>query len=178
MKKNNCIKYVDNILLKKELFKLYKGLIETNGWNLTRASSEESFGMFPGFIIKDNYNEVGNDYWNGYFTSLYERIKINFQEKYKYELPNNIFRIHLGAKNETSVTEFHSDSKNNSDISILGFLTPVWSSDWGGDLQIEENKINFEPGKFLIFNSDKIHNGVGPNKKIPYWRISINYIVK
>ena len=87
-------------------------------------------------------------------------------------------RIDLGAKNETSIPEFHRDAHdNNSPISILGFLTPVWAEDWGGSLQLEENKINFEPGKFMIFDSNKIHNGVGPNKKIPYWRISINYIV-
>ena len=28
------VKYVDNVLLKKELFNLYSGLIECNGWNL------------------------------------------------------------------------------------------------------------------------------------------------
>jgi hypothetical protein len=170
-------KYVDNVLLKKELFNLYKGLISHNGWNLSRSSLGGDIGTFPGFLVKDG-DQIHDNYWSGYFTSLYERIKINFQEKYKYELPNNIFRIHLGAKNESSITEFHSDSNNGGDISILGFLTPVWSNDWGGDLQVEENKINFKPGKFLIFNSDKIHNGVGPNKKIPYWRISINYIVR
>jgi hypothetical protein len=171
-------KFVDNVLLKKELFKLHKGLIESNGWNLSRTSSGGDLGMFPGFLVRDNYDGVTNHYWNGYFTSLYERIKINFFEKYKYELPNNILRIHLGAKNETSFTEFHCDKTDKDCISVLGFLTPVWSKDWGGALQIEENKIDFEPGKFLIFDSNKIHNGFGPNKKIPYWRISINYIIE
>ena len=54
----------------------------------------------------------------------------------------------------------------------------LWSTDWGGGLQIEENQVDFKPGRFVIFKSNDIHNGVGPNKKIPYWRISINYIVK
>ena len=172
------VKYVDNVLLKKELFNLYSSLIECNGWNLCRSSLGGDFRTFPGFIIKNNYNEIGNHYWNGYFTSLYERISIKFYEKYNYELPKDIKRIHLGAKNEISMTEFHTDTEESECISIVGFLTPVWSQDWGGALQVEENKINFEPGKFVIFNNNQIHEGVGPSKAVPYWRISINYVIK
>ena len=170
------IKYIDDVLLDKELFNLYKGLVSHNGWNLTRSSLGGEVGNFPGFIVRNN-DEVYNDYWNGYFTSLYERIKISFYEKYKYKLPDLISRIHLGAKNESSMTEFHSDDNSDS-TTILGFLTPVWAKDWGGSFQVEEDNIDFKPGKFLIFNSNKAHEGVGPNKKIPYWRISINYVVK
>lgn len=171
------IKYVDNILLKKELFSLYEGLINCNNWNLARSSAGGDFRTFPGLVIKDNEN-IFNPYWNGYFTSLYERINISFYNKYDYELPRHIQRIHLGAKNETSLTEFHVDSNESDAITILGFLTPQWSKEWGGALQVEENKIDFEPGKFLIFKSNEIHEGVGPNQRIPYWRISINYVIK
>jgi len=68
------VKYVDNVILDKELFNLYKGLVSHNGWNLTRSSLGGDVGNFPGFIVRDN-DQVYNDYWNGYFTSLYERIK-------------------------------------------------------------------------------------------------------
>ena len=54
----------------------------------------------------------------------------------------------------------------------------MWAKEWGGSLQIEDNNIDFTPGKFVIFESNKQHNGVGPSKKLPYWRISINYLVK
>jgi len=173
------IKYVDNIILKKDLFNLYSGLIQANSWNLSRSFTHGvSIGTFPGFVVRDNYTDVSNHYWNGYFTSLYEKINMKFYEKYNYELPSIIQRIHLGAKNETSITSFHDDTNDNGAISVLGFITPQWSQDWGGDLQIEENKINFEPGKFVIFDSNQIHNGTGPSKKIPYWRISINYIIR
>ena len=173
------IKYVDNIILKRDLFDLCSGLIQANSWNLSRSSTHGvSIGTFPGFVVRDNYTNVSNHYWNGYFTSLYEKINMKFYEKYNYELPSIIQRIHLGAKNETSITSFHDDTNDNGAISVLGFITPQWSQDWGGDLQIEENKINFEPGKFVIFDSNQIHNGTGPSKKIPYWRISINYIIK
>tara|TARA_Y100001937_G_C7028624_1_gene289002 strand:- start:61 stop:585 length:525 start_codon:yes stop_codon:yes gene_type:complete len=172
------MKYIDRVILEKDLYKLYTGLINSNVWNLSRSSKGEEIGTFPGFVVKDNFNEVSNDYWNGYFTSLYERINTKFFEKYNYELSNNIYRIHLGAKNETSITNFHTDMDESDYTTVLGFLTPTWVKDWGGQLQVEEETIDFTPGKFLIFKSNKVHDGVGPNKKIPYWRISINYIIK
>tara|TARA_R100000329_G_scaffold147779_1_gene135794 strand:+ start:270 stop:824 length:555 start_codon:yes stop_codon:yes gene_type:complete len=176
--KKNQIKYVDNVLLNKDLFKLYKNLIACNSWNLARTSSGGELGTFPGFVVRDNYTNVFNNYWDGYFNCLYERIKIKFYEKYNYELTGDIFRIHLGAKNNMSKTTFHKDDKNSEATTIVGFLTPAWSEGWGGALQVEETKINFKPGLFSIFDSNQIHDGEGPNKQIPYWRISINYVIK
>ena len=174
----NKIKYVDDIILQKDIFKLYKDLISSNVWNLARSSNAgEEFGCFPGFIVKDN-NQVNNLYWGGYLTSLYERINIKFYEKYNYYLSNDIQRIHLGAKNETSFTDFHVDNNLEGYTTVLGFITPFWLKEWGGELQVEDETFNFIPGKFLIFKSNELHNGIGPNKKIPYWRITINYIVK
>lgn len=180
----NKIKYVDNVILNEDLLNLYRGLITTSNWNLARSSiggnglSPDDMNIFPGFVVKDDYNKVYHNYWNGYFTSLCERIKINFYEKYKYKLPEHIYRIHLGATNEISMTKFHDDDDDSNAITILGYLTPIWAQEWGGSTQVEENNIEFKPGKFLIFNSNQIHKGTSPNKKIPYWRISINYILK
>ena len=65
--------------------KLYKNLIACNSWNLARTSSGGELGTFPGFVIRDNYTNVFNNYWDGYFNCLYERIKI--------KIPNNPKKI-------------------------------------------------------------------------------------
>tara|TARA_R100001086_G_scaffold11265_2_gene5903 strand:- start:1592 stop:2125 length:534 start_codon:yes stop_codon:yes gene_type:complete len=174
---------VDNILIEKDLFNLYTNLISSPVWDLHRTSllptddGPFDMGCFPGFIVKDR-DKIYNHFWHGYFASLFERINVKFFEENKYYLPRNIIRINLGAKNETSLTEFHIDDKNPGVYTILGFLTPIWAKDWGGHLQVEDKKIDYKPGRFMIFKSDSIHNGVGPSQKIPYWRISINYLVQ
>jgi len=172
------MKFVENVILERDLFVLYKKLIESNVWDLARASSGSEVGMFPGFVVRDDYNKVYNFYWDGYFQCLYERINQKFYEKYNYYLPKDIMRIHLGAKNENSKPELHTDSEDSSFHTILGFLTPQWSKNWGGNIQVEDNNIDYKPGKFLIFKSNEIHNGEGPNQPVPYWRISINYMIK
>jgi hypothetical protein len=172
------MKHVDNVMLDKDLFNLYTRLINTNNWNLARSSLPgQDYGTFPGFSIRDN-NIIYDQFWDGYFVSLFETINKNFFEKYNYTLPNSIDRIHLGAKNNESYTEFHRDNQENHMTTIVGFLTPVWAKEWGGDLQVEDEKIELKPGRFVIFDSNKIHNGKGPSKNIPYWRISINYRLK
>ena len=121
------MKHVDNVMLDKDLFNLYTRLINTNNWNLARSSLPgQDYGTFPGFSIRDN-NIIYDQFWDGYFVSLFETINKNFFEKYNYTLPNSIDRIHLGAKNNESYTEFHRDNQENHMTTIVGFLTPVWA---------------------------------------------------
>jgi len=168
-------KYIDDVILQKDLFRLYKNLIESPTWSLNRSSVyDQTFGSFPGKIIKDN-NQIIDPIWNAYFSSLSERINQKFYEKYNYDLPSNIVRIHLGAKNKNSITQFHVDNQKENTLSVVGFLTPIWENDWGGELIVEEEKINYKPGRFVIFNSDKIHNGISPKEDLHWWRISVNY---
>lgn len=174
-KKSNTY-LIENIIRQKDLFILYKGLIESNVWTLNRTSIGGDFGTFPGFIIQEG-STIYNSYWCGYFMSFFEKINFEFEKKYNFNLPSKIKRIHLVAKNDSSYTEFHCDTQEPNSYTIVGFLTPVWSQNWGGELMVEDEKINFEPGKFIAFKSNLRHNGLGQNQKIPYWRISINYVV-
>ena len=149
-KSNNYI--VENIIRQKDLFSLYSGLIESNVWTLSRTSNGGDFGTFPGFVIQKG-STTYNPYWAGYFISLFEKINFEFEKKYNFNL------------------------QEPNAYTIVGFLTPMWAKTWGGELMVEDEKINFEPGKFIAFKSNLRHNGLGQNQKIPYWRISINYVV-
>jgi hypothetical protein len=168
---------LDNVILNKDLNNLYNSLINNPVWNLSRSSLNNVLGTFPGFVVKDN-DSVLNPGWHGYFMALFENINCNFYKKYKFTLPEKIKRIHLGAKNDSSFTEFHCDTNNSNSYTIVGFLTPQWDLNWGGSLFIEDKKFEFEPGKFIIFKSNLRHNGVGLNKTIPFWRITLNLVVE
>lgn len=167
---------VENILSKKSLESLYSNLLKNSVWHLDRVSSGSLLGSFPGFIVQDE-NNISNPGWSGYFTSLFENISHNFYKKYNFTLPENIKRIHLGAKNDSSLTEFHCDIKDANAYTIVGFLTPQWDFNWGGELYIEDKKLQYEPGKFIIFKSNLRHNGIGLNQTVPFWRITLNYVI-
>ena len=116
---------------------------------------------------------------------LYDRdwetsfIKYRFKNHYNFDLPNDIFRIHLGAKNDKSQTLFHSDMQDSQSWTILGFLTPVWKAEYGGQINIEGEEIDYEPGRFIVFKSNILHNGGFVSKNnLDYWRISLNIVLK
>ena len=75
-------------------------------------------------------------------------------KEYGQLLPPKINRIHLGAKNLSSYTNLHTDSDKKGMV-IVGFLTPKWKEEWGGELKVGNELIKYKPGRFCIFNTSK-----------------------
>tara|TARA_R100000654_G_scaffold63779_1_gene91111 strand:+ start:19 stop:561 length:543 start_codon:yes stop_codon:yes gene_type:complete len=173
---------LDNIINKTENFKIYNNLVNTPLWSLNRSSTETnnlelSINNFPGMLVEQE-GQTHSPYLSGYFQCLTSIITSAFQAKYNFNLPDNIFRIHLGAKNNKSETLFHSDMKDSQSWTILGFLTPVWKAEYGGQINIEGEEIEYRPGRFIVFKSNILHNGGFVNSNnLDYWRISLNIIL-
>jgi hypothetical protein len=170
---------LDNIISKKDLSMLYNDLTSDNIWYISRKTTSTEVGHWPGFIPYDqSTNGVSNPYWFGRFVGIFENIKNNFLKTYNFELPPNIFRVHVGAKNDASNPGFHIDVEDASTYTIVGCLSPEWSKDWGGELNIEGETIDFIPGRFIIFKSNLRHNGNKVIKSIDFWKLSLNYVIK
>ena len=179
---NEYFYIIDGCLSLNEIMWLYHSLIESNEWTLSRRSNDEGmiinqFGSFPGMKIIDNY-EIYNQFFSGYFKSVLLRLKEVLRNSYDFTLPDKIQRIIVGAKNATSFTDFHKDSYNKDDYSIIGCLNPIWNNNDGGELFILNEKIDFKTGRFIIFPSKIDHNGGQKiSDKLNYWRISVNIIL-
>ena len=171
------IKIINKVLTLEDCFSLYTGLIQSNIWSLDRQSMGKEGGAFPGVgLIENGEIHLNNQYWIGYFNCLFDRINAQLQLQHNFSLKRNIQRICLNAQNDNHYTEFHTDT-DSSEYSIVGFLTPQWAEDWGGELNIEGEIIKYKPGDFILFDSAKLHKSQ-PIKKIPYWRTSISYVIK
>ena len=121
---------------KEELAK-NKGLIQQNMWNLSKGSEGKLGGRFPGVSFIEGGQIVSNDgYWVGYFNCLFDRINQKLLEQHNFNLNRKIQRIGLNAQNDNHYTEFHVDQKEST-FSIVGFFTPQWAEEWGGELNIE-----------------------------------------
>ena len=174
------IKTINNVLTLEDCFTLYTGLINANIWHLNRKSTgETNGGAFPGVdFLLDGEVAFNNQYWIGYFNCLFDRINAKLKEQHDFSLRRNIERISLNAQNDNHYTQFHIDEHTpQNSLSIVGFLTPQWAEEWGGELNIEGKIIKYKPGDFILFDSNKLHQSQ-EIKKIPYWRTSISYVVK
>ena len=172
------IKVVNNVIPQKDCFTLYNELTSQGFWKLTRSSYPEDIGrQFPGMSLIENGEIVYNDqFWIGYFSCLFDRINQQFLEQHNLLMRKNITRIALNAANDNTYTEFHTDGDSNH-YTIVGFLTPQWAEDWGGELNVNGEVIKYKPGSFVIFDSNLPHKSY-EIKKIPYWRTSIAYVIK
>ena len=170
---------LDNILSKSELFWIYHALLSSNSWNLARTSKDNlnSFNSWPGMIIQNN-DQILNEFFAGYFRSIIFRIEDSLKKNNQFELPKKIIRIHIGAKSSFSQTKPHTDSDNENYWTILGFLNPIWNNNDGGQFYLDKNRIEYKPGRFIIFPSNIEHDGgFVKNEKLAYWRISSNIIL-
>jgi len=170
-------KIINNVLTKEDIFQVYENLIADNIWVLNRNSQSTLGGSFPGCtLINEGQPVYNNPYWIGYFNCLFDRLNQKLNEQHNFNLSRNIYRIALNSQNNNHYTEFHIDAKNK--YSIVGFLTPQWAEDWGGELNVEGEIIKYKPGDFILFDSNQSHKSQEIKKQLPYWRVSINYVIE
>jgi hypothetical protein len=134
------------------------------------------FMSFPGLNIETD-GKIHVDFLSGYFRSVVFRIR-ELANKNGIVLPPNVKRIHVGAKSSFSKTEFHTDSDDENAWTILGFLNPVWNSRDGGDFFLENQRVEYRSGRFVVFRSNVSHDGgYVRNEKLNYWRVAVNIIL-
>lgn len=172
----------DDVVGTDELLWIYHELLSTNSWTLNRTSTRTKtislpFASFPGLDIETNGN-IHVPFLSGYFRSVIFRIRALAKRTHGLILPPNIRRIHVGAKSSFSKTEFHTDLDDMRAWTILGFLNPVWNAGDGGEFFLEDHKIEYRSGRFIVFPSGTLHDGgYVKNEKLNYWRVAVNIIL-
>jgi hypothetical protein len=172
----------DNVLGVEELLWIYHELLGTDSWSLTRVSiagkgAAKPFFSFPGLRIETE-GRIHQDFLSGYFRSVVFRIRELAKSRHGLALPQNIQRIHVGAKSSLTKTEFHVDSEDEGAWTILGFLNPVWNAKDGGEFFLDSHMVQYKTGRFVLFPSRTLHDGgYVKNEKLNYWRVAVNIIL-
>jgi hypothetical protein len=171
----------DEVVGAEELLWIYHKLLSASSWTLTRTSSPNAVGLpsmsFPGLNIETR-GYIHVDFLSGYFRSIVFRIRELAKKNHSVKLPPNIQRIHVGAKSSLSKTEFHIDSNDENVWTILGFLNPVWNAKDGGDFFLEDHRVQYKAGRFVVFPANTLHDGgYVKNERLSYWRIAVNIIL-
>jgi hypothetical protein len=172
----------DAVIGADELLWIYHELLSASSWTLTRSSTGAKavalpFISFPGLHIETR-GDIHSHFLSGYFRSIIFRIRERAQRHNGLILPQNIQRIHVGAKSSFSKTEFHVDSSEENAWTILGFLNPVWNAKDGGEFFLEDYKVEYKAGRFIVFRSNTLHDGgYVKNETLNYWRVAVNIIL-
>lgn len=148
---------LDNVLKKPSLKFLYNESLSIHGWHLNRKSQKNEDKGFGGLALSDNYQQSNNSFLYGFNIYLYQQILSNFKSNVLEDQPLPR-RIHLGAKYKGNVGSNHRDTDHIDDTTILFFNNPFWEKDWGGGIVIENELIDYVPGRAIIFPSVFFHH--------------------
>ena len=174
---------IDRVLDNLSLEFLYKETLGAPNWSLDRTSGDDDQTSFGGLSLlhateKQIHGQIINSpYLCGYYISIYHKILCNFSPQVFQETPLPR-RIHLGAKYKGNVGLPHTDSNVADDTTILFFNNPVWKTEWGGGIIVDNQLIEYVPGRAVIFSSTTNHY-VSPIlfDKTPI-RLATNYIFR
>lgn len=143
---------LDNTLSSCSLNFLYKLSLECPVWSFNRSSHILDEKKFAGVSYSDNYTSYIDNSIYGYNLLLYQTILSKFKSDVLEQQPIPS-RIHQGAKYLKNVGVPHRDSEHVDDTTILFFNNPVWKKEWGGGIIVEDNLIDYIPGRAIIFPS-------------------------
>lgn len=172
----------DDVIGAEELLWIYHELIYSSSWTLSWTSKQfktetRGFMGFPGLLIQ-RAEDHRHGFFSGYFTGITHRIRHAAKLRRSLSLPQRIHRIHATGQSSLSKTEFHTDMDSDQFWTILGFLNPVWNAKDGGEFYLEDHKIDYKPGRFILFKSNTLHDGgFVVNESLNYWRITVSIIL-
>jgi len=172
---------MDDFVDKRDIVSVYNRLCDTPNWKLNKTSvntdsPDEMYSSFCGMYIYER-GQILNPYWFGFFEKMTREAINRFEDEHKWQLPRKIWRMHLGAKNEWSKTNFHQDHMHPGAWTILTILTPFFKTDNGGEFVIQDQMVSHKPGRALIFPSNVLHNGVKTKGPVDYWKLALTTIL-
>jgi len=166
---------IKNVLTERKIKKLYDDLLGSRSWHLKSTYGDGS-NPYPNLPVTFDHNPL-NPHWHSYFQGLYHGINSMLYQQYAFDLGDlEPSTISINAQKKGHHYVFH-DHQNYRYV-IVGFLTPEWEEEWGGELQVEGETIKFKPGNFILFKGDKLHDAMIIKNEIPYWRISVGIFIK
>jgi hypothetical protein len=175
---------LDNIFSEKELFFIYKEIINASSWSVGGKSEEieypsnKQFSGAPLFRIKFN-DDILNYPMYLYVQSLVFRMAEMLNKK-NIGLHTHIKRSWFNLTYEGSPNHWlHQDTQDNETQTAILFMTPVWQDVWRGSFHVDGEEFKFKPGSAVIFNSNEFHTGETPESQTQNWqRLTLNILLR
>ena len=174
-----------NLLTSKEVFWLYRKLVELPFWQLNgntysdQNDPDRQYGTIAKvMIIKDNQPVYSPDLMSVYGQSIPHRVNERLKE-HKLEIPTDVDRFWINASFSESRSLWpHHDDSDSEAFSIVLFLVPVWNDQWLGSFFCGGEEFKFSPGGAVVFQSTEIHTGDNPSLNCPYLRLTASIVTR
>ena len=173
---------VKNVIGDKDISMLYNHAIKECTWNIGTSYAEATNPKleYPTHLVF-NSRGMHNPFLAGYFLSTLSVIRKRIEDEHGFSIPTEkISTIGCNAQRKGNISQFHEDADENGahSWSIVGFLTPQWDPSWGGDLQIEDKTVTYQPGDFVVYRSNLLHDALPIKVDTPFWRVTVACLLR
>ena len=173
---------VKKVLNKQDVTQVYNHLMGESIWKIGSAyrGNDDPTYHYPRALAMDS-NGIHSPFLSGYFVAVMNRIRDRIEEEHGFTIPTGgLSAIGFNAQREGNIPLFHTDGDSEGPMtwSSVGFLSPQWDPSWGGELQIQDRKYIFEPGDFVVFRSNELHDALPIKVDTPFWRVSVALMIR
>jgi len=171
-------KILDNVLSEKELFFVYRNLLNSTGWTVDGAASKDLYYVNAPLLMIKSHDIIYNNTLFFYGKTIIYRI-IEMLKNNNESIPQNINRMwfNITYNGKKTQHELHQDSTNDH-TSVLIFMTPIWQVDWKGSFYVDGEEFKYKPGSAVIYNSSEFHTGESPESETNNWiRLNCNIVL-
>ena len=174
---------VDNLISSKELFFIYKQIINSPSWSISGITNEDlfnkQFSHAPLYAVKSPNGTIDSYPFYLYVKTLVFRMEEILKNK-NIGMHTKIKRSWFNVTYSDSENHWlHQDSTDSKFQTVLIFMTPIWQDEWKGSLYVDGDEFKFKPGSAVIFDSTKFHTGKKPINETNNWmRLTLNIILE
>ena len=176
--------FLKNLLTSKEVFWLYRKLVELQVWQLDGNSDKDDHpdrrhgSIAKATIIQNNKPVYSSLDMGVYGQSIPYRVNERLKE-HRLEIPTNVERFWINASFAQSRSLWpHQDKSDSTAFSIVLFLCPVWNEQWLGSFFCGGEEFKFSPGGAVVFQSTEMHTGDNPSLDCPYLRLTASILTR
>jgi hypothetical protein len=157
-----------DVLPPKEFKTLHEELM--TGWTLGNESNQgdSRFWSFP----DEEKSRLS-------FFSAASRIKLKMMKVLRHDL--RLFKIHVNGQTSGQNSFFHADSSFPQTYTFVLFMSPRWSTNWGGEFCLfdpiaqDYKFVAYRPNWGTFFPANWDHRGASPNNSTSDMRISVAF---
>ena len=143
-----------------------------NNWVFSKAENDDE--QFPriGFLYKVDSQGVGE---NLALINLGVIAKFICQRILKKNLI--LQRVNTNIQYFGQESTLHLDGPRNNQWSLVVFMSPFWSPEWGGEFVLgNQISIPYIPNSAVLFKSNAYHKGSAPNRYCNHPRLSLAFL--
>tara|TARA_A100001035_G_scaffold125095_1_gene98398 strand:+ start:1846 stop:2385 length:540 start_codon:yes stop_codon:yes gene_type:complete len=141
-----------------------------NSWVFNKSEGDSDHHPVIGYLDKISSHSIGE---NLQFLDLGTIAKYSCQKILKQNL--TLKRVNTNIQFFGQESSLHVDGPDNF-WSLVIFMSPFWSSEWGGEFVMNDQTIPYISNRAVLFKAHLMHKGYAPNRYCVHPRLSLAFL--